>query len=62
MPELPKDEKASHAEVKYERPSSHGNQHCGNCEYVINSIPARCQHVALPIFLNGWCKKYEEES
>jgi hypothetical protein len=63
MAELPQDEKLSHKEVKYERVSEHVGQACANCEYVIEAMKGtRCQHVADPIYLTGWCVKFEKKS
>ena len=61
MAKLPTDEKFSHKEVKYERTSEHPGQACGNCKYVVEAMKGtRCQHVASPIYLNGWCIKFEK--
>ena len=58
--ELPSQDKATHKEVKYERPSEHMARHCGNCSYVIEaSSGTRCRIVKSPIFLTGWCEKWE---
>ena len=63
MPELPAAEKLSHKEVKYERTSEHPGEACGNCKYVIEALKGtRCQHVASPIYLNGWCEKFENQT
>lgn len=62
MPERPTDEKLSHKEVKYERPSSHPGDYCGNCEHVIEtSSETRCESVKNPIWLNGWCVRWEKD-
>ena len=62
MPELPVDEKASHKEVDYEHPSEHFAQACGNCEHVIEATKGtRCESVASPIYLNGWCNRFEKD-
>jgi hypothetical protein len=62
MPELPVDEKASHQAVKYERPSEHMGESCGDCKHVIEATKGtRCESVASPIWLNGWCERYEEK-
>ena len=62
MAELPDKEKLSHKEVKYERTSEHPGKDCGNCEYVIEAMKGtRCQHVADPIYLSGYCIKWEEK-
>ena len=59
MKELATAEKATHAEVKYERPSEHGGQHCGNCNSLIQRLGGnRCKTVKLPIYLNGWCERW----
>jgi hypothetical protein len=61
MKELPSKEKASHREVKYEFPSDHAGQACADCKHVIHgTLHPRCQTVADPIFLVGWCIRYEE--
>ncbi len=59
MPELPAAEKAAHRTVKYEYPSEHMGEACGDCKHVIEkgSSP-RCETVANPIFLTGWCVRY----
>lgn len=59
--ELPDKEKATHAEVAYEHPSEHAGRYCGNCEHLIeNAKETRCQTVKGPIYLNGWCKRWDE--
>jgi hypothetical protein len=58
--ERPADDKLSHAEVHYERPSEHAGQYCGNCKHVIETLhQVRCESVASPIYLNGWCVRWE---
>lgn len=60
--ERPADEKLSHQAVSYEHPSDHLGRYCGNCEHVIEATSGtRCQAVASPIELNGWCKRWETE-
>jgi hypothetical protein len=62
MAELPADEKASHAEVKYERPSDRMGEDCGNCKHVIEATSGvRCRTVRNPIYLTGWCVRYERK-
>lgn len=62
MAERPEAEKLSHQEVEYERPSEYMVEHCGNCNHVINGLDeTRCESVASPIYLNGWCKKWEKK-
>jgi hypothetical protein len=62
MPELPAAEKATHAEVKYVRPSEHIGQACGDCRHVIEATTGtRCQSVKSPIWLNGWCVRWEKQ-
>ena len=62
MAELPVDEKASHQEVEYQYPSERMGRACGNCEHVIESRKGtRCETVASPIYLNGWCKRWEKD-
>jgi hypothetical protein len=61
MAEKPEDEKLSHRAVKYERPSAIPAHHCGNCEYIIETMTPRCEIVASPIYLNGWCEKWEKK-
>jgi hypothetical protein len=59
MQELPDNEKATHKAVKYERPSEHGHEHCGNCKSVIEELDGvRCKTVQSPIWLNGWCERW----
>lgn len=58
--EIPAADKASHVEVKYERPSEHMGEDCGDCKHVIEATSGtRCQTVKNPIYLNGWCVRYE---
>ncbi len=60
--ESPVDEKVSHQTVRFERPSTHPGERCGNCEHMIPmSVPGRCQTVASPIFSNAWCVRYERK-
>ena len=60
MAELPDKEKATHKEVEYVRPSDYPGKDCANCEYVIEAMKGiRCQHVASPIYLSGYCVKWE---
>lgn len=62
MAERPRDEKLSHKEVKYQRPSDHMSQNCGNCKHVIEATSGtRCESVASPIYLNGWCIRWEKK-
>ena len=62
MPELSVKEKTSHKEVKYERVSSHAGKSCGNCEHVIEAISGvRCQTVKDPIYLTGYCIRWEKK-
>ena len=57
--ERPEKDKFTHAEVNYERTSSHPGQECGNCKHVIEAASGnRCQSVANPIYLTGWCVRY----
>jgi hypothetical protein len=58
MPELPAEEKLSHKEVKYERTSEHPGQACDNCKHVIEALHTRCESVASPIYLNGYCIRW----
>jgi hypothetical protein len=58
MAELPVDEKASHKEVHYERTSEHLAESCGDCRHVIEAPETRCESVASPIYLNGWCVRF----
>ena len=63
MSERPDSEKLSHKEVNYERPSDHPAEYCGNCEHVIEaSGGVRCESVVNPIYLNGWCKRWEKNA
>jgi hypothetical protein len=60
--ELPEKEKAAHSEVKYERTSEHAGKDCGNCEHVIEaSSGTRCQTVKEPIYLTGYCERWEKK-
>jgi hypothetical protein len=62
MVERPTAEKSSHKEVKYERPSEHPAEYCGNCEHVIEARGGiRCESVKSPIWLNGWCVRWEKK-
>jgi hypothetical protein len=55
-------EKFTHAEVNYERTSSHPGKECGNCKHVIEAMSGtRCQGVKSPIDLGGWCKRWEKQ-
>ena len=57
--ERPDDEKLSHEEVKYVRVSDHASKDCGNCKHVIEATSGnRCQSVANPIYLTGWCIRW----
>jgi len=48
--------------VKYERPSDYVGQNCGNCKHVIEAaLGIRCESVASPIYLNGWCVRWEKK-
>lgn len=59
MQEQPARDKASHAEVKYEHPSDHAGQYCGNCKSLIEGMGGnRCKTVKDPIFLNGYCIRW----
>lgn len=58
--ERPAKEKLSHTEVKYERTSEHAGQDCANCKHVIETLhEVRCESVASPIWLNGWCIRWK---
>lgn len=60
MAELSRDEKASHKAVHYEYPSEHMAQACGDCKHVIEQgTSQRCESVVTPIFLTGWCMRFE---
>ena len=60
MPERPESEKLSHTEVEYERTSEHPGEDCGNCKHVIEAMAGtRCESVKPPIYLNGWCKRWQ---
>lgn len=60
MAELPDKEKATHKEVKYVRPSDYPGKHCGNCKHVIETLgEVRCQTVKSPIYLTGYCVRWE---
>lgn len=61
MAELPAKEKATHQAVKYERPSEHAGEACGDCAHLIDAGEPRCQTVKSPIYLNGWCVRYQEK-
>jgi hypothetical protein len=55
-------DKFTHAEVEYERPSAHPAKNCGNCKHVIEAVSGnRCQTVKAPIWLNGWCIRWEKK-
>jgi hypothetical protein len=61
--ERPVDEKFSHAEVKYVRVSDRAGQDCDNCKHVIEATSGtRCQSVASPIYLTGWCERYKRKT
>jgi hypothetical protein len=57
-PELPANQKLSHAAVKYENISSHRGQSCQNCLHFIAANPPRCEGVQSPISPKAWCKRY----
>lgn len=57
--ELPAKDKATHAEVKYERPSEHSGKSCGDCEHLVDALTPRCMTVKDPIYLNGYCVRFE---
>ena len=59
--ELPVHEKETHRAVKFERPSTHPSERCGNCINFISQMPPRCKHVASPIFINAWCRKWKDK-
>lgn len=60
MAERPESEKLSHAEVKYQRVSTHSGQDCGNCTHVIEAMSGnRCESVKPPIYLTGWCVRWK---
>ncbi len=55
-------EKLTHAEVSYQRVSTHTGQTCDNCRHVIEAISGnRCESVKPPIYLTGWCKRWEKK-
>lgn len=59
MDELPDKEKASHSEVKYERPSARPERYCGNCHSLVERDGGNhCKTVVDPIWLNGWCNRW----
>lgn len=59
MAERPEADKLSHAEVKYERVSTHRGEDCGNCRHVIEAMTGtRCESVKPPIYLTGWCIRW----
>lgn len=61
MAELPDNEKATHKLVKYERTSDYPGKACGDCRHVIEATKGtRCQIVKDPIYLTGWCEKFEK--
>lgn len=59
--ERPVDEKLAHQTVRYERPSTHPGERCGNCSMDIKVVPIRCMIVASPIWSNGWCTRWEKK-
>ena len=62
MQERPESEKLSHAEVNYERVSTHAGEDCGNCRHVIEAMSGtRCESVKEPIYLTGWCKRWAKQ-
>jgi hypothetical protein len=62
MPERSAEDKFSHQEVKYERTSEHPGEACDNCKHVIEAISGtRCESVASPIYLNGWCIRWKKK-
>lgn len=62
MAERPTEEKSSHEAVEYERPSEHPGEACGNCRHVIETLSqVRCETVKAPIYLNGWCVRFEAQ-
>ena len=62
MSERPVDEKLSHHAVEYTRPSEKPGEDCANCKHVIETLKeVRCESVASPIWLNGWCERWESK-
>ena len=54
MPERPESEKLTHAEVGYQRVSTHTGETCDNCRHVIEALSGiRCEAVKPPIYLTG---------
>jgi len=61
--ELAAKDKATHTEVRYERPSEHAGHYCANCRSLIESTDGiRCKTVRSPIYLNGWCERWPGKS
>ena len=59
--EKPDSEKKSHAEVGYQSPSTHPDEHCANCHNLIHSMPLRCVGVRSPISSGAWCRHWEDK-
>jgi len=57
--ELPAKDKATHAEVHYERPSPFAGKSCGDCDHLVDALEPRCQTVKDPIYLNGYCIRFD---
>ena len=57
--ESPSKGKLTHAQVGYQRHSSHEYQDCGNCSMYVKVIPPACTLVEDPIYSVGWCRRWE---
>lgn len=58
--EKPPAEKFSHAAVKYEDPSRHGDRRCSGCTHFIAGTPSRCEGVQSPIAPGAFCQRFDE--
>ena len=61
MAEKSEKSKFTHDEVGYESPSTHLNEHCGNCENFIpatDKTPPACKGVQRPIQIQAWCHRW----
>jgi hypothetical protein len=54
-------DKLTHAEVKFEHPSRHEDEHCSLCVAYIPSMVPRCKHVKGPIQGTDWCTRFDRK-
>ena len=59
--ELLPEQKVEHKVVRYEHPSQHGGESCGNCIHLIAwGFPLRCETVKGPIQKEDWCLRHQD--